>query len=120
MAKTATTTYTTKLFKKYGYTVWKTEYWDMRVRRRKDLLGFIDVLAFDENETIGVQDTSVNGMGARIKKILASPYAWDWLQEDSRTIIVIGWHKVNNRWRYKDEEIRLTDFKNGRPDEEPK
>lgn len=118
MAKTATTTYTMKLFRKFGYTVWKTEYWCSFSRKRKDLLGFIDVIAFDEGEIIGVQDTSVGNMRARVKKILASPLAWDWLQEDSRTIIVVGWEKVKNRWTYREEEILLSDFKEGRPNED--
>ncbi len=117
MAKTATTTHTMKLFRKYGYKVWKTEYWCSFSRKRKDLLGFIDVIAFDEVETIGIQDTSAGNMGARVKKILASPLAWDWLQEESRTIIVVGWKKVKNRWTHTDREIMLSDFKEGRPND---
>jgi len=116
MAKTATTTHTLKMYRKYGYTVWKTEYWCSFSRKRKDLLGFIDVLAFDENEIIGIQDTSVGNMKARIKKILASPLAWDWLQDESRTIIVLGWEKVGGRWKHKDHEVRLGDFTDGRPE----
>ena len=117
MAKTSTTRHTMKLFWKYNYVVWKTEYWCSFSRKRKDLLGFIDVLAFDENEIIGIQDTSAGNMGARVKKILASPLAWDWLQDPTRTIIVVGWKKVKNRWVHEEEEIRLGDFKDGRPNE---
>ncbi len=117
MAKTATTTHTMKLFRKFGYTVWKTEYWCSFSKRRKDLLGFIDVIAFDDVEIIGIQDTSVGNMKARRKKILASPLAWDWLQESSRSIIIVGWEKLKNRWTYKEEEVILEDFKEGRPNE---
>ena len=118
MAKTSTTTHTMKLFRKFNYTVWKTEHWCSFSRKRKDLLGFIDVIAFDEVEIIGVQDTSKGNVGARIKKILASPLAWDWLQQENRAIIVVGWHKVKNRWAYEEEEILLSHFKEGRPNEQ--
>lgn len=124
--KTASTAMTMTLYREQGFTVWKTEYYfkqpGMPFGRRKDLLGFIDVLAFNKDEIIGVQDTSLTNMGARKKKILASPYAWDWLQNPHRTIEVVGWKKYDKPvdrkyWRPTVKEITLADFTNGRPEE---
>lgn len=124
--KTASTAMTMKLYREQDYTVWKTEYYfkqpGMAFGRRKDLLGFIDVLAFTDDETIGVQDTSHSNMGARRKKILASAYAWDWLQHPDRKIHIVGWKKYDKPverkyWRPTVKEITIKDFADGRPED---
>jgi hypothetical protein len=106
-----------------GYVVWKTEHWCSFSRKRKDLLGFIDVLAFNDDIMIGVQDTTWGQVSARKKKILASPLAWDWLGSSERTIEIIGWKapdkdKGRHRWEHKILHITLEDFIHGRPEPE--
>lgn len=124
MAKTASTQMTMRHYEAEGYSVVKTEYWfkqpGMPFGRRKDLLGFIDILAFSGVEWIGVQDTSKTNMRAREKKILASPYAWDWLQNPHHRIHIVGWKKYDKPvdrkyWRPTVKEITLEDFTDGRP-----
>ena len=46
------------------------EYWNPFARVRKDLFGFIDILAInDEGEVLAVQTTSYTNINARCKKI---------------------------------------------------
>ena len=124
MAKTASTQMTMRHYEEQGFSTWKCEYYfkqpGMPFGRRKDLLGFIDILAFNNDEWIGVQDTSKTNMRAREKKILASPYAWDWLLNPSHLIHVVGWKKYDKPvdrkyWRPTVKEITLGDFVDGRP-----
>ena len=98
MAKTASTQMTMRHYEDQGFHTWKCEYYfkqpGMPFGRRKDLLGFID--------------------------ILACPYAWDWLLNPSHRIHVVGWKKydkpVNRKyWRPTVKEITLEDFVDGRP-----
>ena len=118
--KGASCTRTLNIYRKQGFTVEKVEYWCGFSRRRKDFLGVIDVIAFDDSTIVGVQDTSYSNISARKKKILASPLAWEWLQSPHRTIEVIG-HKApdkekgRHRWEHKIIPITLEDFTDGRP-----
>ena len=122
-SKGASCVRTMDLYRSLGYTVWKMEHWCHFSRKRKDFLGFIDVLAFDDEKIIGIQDTTWGQTAARKKKILASPLAWDWLQCPSRVIEIVG-HKApdkakgRHRWEHKIIEIILEDFTDGRPHEQ--
>ncbi len=111
---------TMDLYRKYYPVVWKMEYWCGFSRKRKDFLGFIDVLALNGDETVGIQDTTWGQVSVRKKKILASPLAWEWLQSPQRTIEIIGWKAPDKeqgryRWEYKTIPITLKDFTNGKP-----
>ena len=122
MAKGSSCARTMAIYRKLGYTVEKVEYWCGFSRKRKDFLGIIDVIAFNDSIIIGVQDTTWGQVSVRRKKILASPLAWEWLQSPHRTIEIIG-HKEpdksvgRHRWEHKVIPITQEDFKNGRPDE---
>lgn len=121
--KTASTKRTMDYYRDQGYAVEKTERWCSFSNRRKDFLGFIDVMVWKGPQWFGIQDTSTGNMGARRKKILASPYAWDWLQCEEHHIFVIGWKKYDKPverkyWRPTVKEITIADFPNGRPEEE--
>ncbi len=70
---------------------------------RQDAFGFIDILAFRDMDVAAVQATSTGNMGARIKKILASPIAERWIRAwPDRVIFVIGWKRyakpVDRKW----------------------
>lgn len=117
----STTARTRKLYEESGYTAWKTEYWCGFSHKRKDLFGFMDILAFNDTQTIGVQDTSWANTSARKNKILASPIAYDWLLSTCRQIHVVGWKAPDksvgrHRWTHKIIIIAPADFKEGRPD----
>lgn len=120
MAKGASCARTMKIYRDLGLTVWKVEYWCGFSRKRKDFLGIIDVVAFDNTTIIGIQDTTWGQTGTRRSKILASPLAWEWLQSPHRTIEIIG-HKApdkekgRHRWEHKIIPITLEDFTNGKP-----
>jgi len=88
-----------------GFLAEVTEHWNQYARIRKDLFGFIDIVAVKDKVTIGVQTTSYGNMGARVKKIqesenLAKLLAGGW------RIIVHGWRKnKSNRWEVKEREL---------------
>lgn len=49
------------------------ERWNAFARIRQDLFGIIDIVALDEQQTLGVQTTSWTNVSARVKKIADSP-----------------------------------------------
>jgi hypothetical protein len=121
MAKGASCARTLDHYRKIGWPiVWKVEHWCSFSRKRKDLLGFIDVLVAGDLITLGVQDTTWGQVSARKRKILASPLAYDWLKSPNRQVEIIGWKapdklKGRHRWEHKIVEITLKDFIHGRP-----
>lgn len=123
MAKGASCARTMALYRKDYPVVWKVEYWCGFSRKRKDFLGVLDVLAFNDEIIVGIQDTTWGQTSVRRKKILASPLAWEWLQSPHRTIEIIG-HKApdkskgRHRWEHKVIPITLEDFTDGRPSDE--
>lgn len=90
------TSRTLKLLRDEGKIVNITEHWNSFTRQRKDLFGFIDIIALDvsEKKTWGIQCTSTGNMSARVKKICTEcrDYALAWL-EVGNNIEVIGWSK---------------------------
>ena len=83
---------------------------------RKDLFGFIDIIAItDEHQIVAYQATSTSNMSARKTKILTEcgGTAKAWLEAGGR-IIVIGWKEYATRidrrkWRETETEITLAD-----------
>lgn len=76
-----------------GYEPWVVEHWDSFARKRRDLWGFVDILALRGDEILAVQTTSASGVSARVKKITAS----DWLASVRKAGIrveVHGWRKA--------------------------
>ena len=81
------------------------EKWNSWGRVRVDLFGIIDVIAIsDEFETVGIQTTTLNNIGARIKKIGDSEAVGD-LRKAGWKIHVHGWYKKNNRWHVKEVDV---------------
>jgi len=74
-----------------------TEKWCSWSKRRKDLFGFIDILAIKDGDTVAIQVTSYSNVSARVKKITES-VALGPLRKANWTILVEGWHKKNGRW----------------------
>ena len=80
-----------------GWTVEVVEKWVPGANIRKDLFGFIDLMAIKDEQTLAVQATSYSNISARVKKIEASDYLAA-VRKANWSIWVIGWRKVNNRW----------------------
>ena len=63
-------------------------------RVKKDLFGFIDILAIKGDVTLAVQATSRSNVSARVKKCKAS--------ENLDTVLAAGWHVQVWGWYEKD------------------
>lgn len=84
----------------HGYMPWVVEHWNSFTRRRNDLFGFGDILAIGHGEIVIVQTTSTGNMSARQKKILANPYAHEWVKAGG-TIVLHGWSKKGPKGKRK-------------------
>lgn len=88
-----------------GYLVDVVERWIPGANIRKDLYGFIDILALKGKETLAVQTTSAGNMSARCKKI-ADHENVGAVREAGWTIHVHGWHQDDKRkWHCKVKDV---------------
>jgi len=88
-----------------GYLCEGVEKWNSFTRTRKDLFGFIDIIAIKANETLAVQTTSKSNMSARVNKI-ADADTVAMVRMAGWQIHVHGWAKnKSNRW-----ELKVTDI----------
>lgn len=87
-------------------------------KQRKDLFGFIDIVAIDceAKTTWGIQATSTGNINSRIKKICVEckENALAWIKSGNK-IEVIGWSKKGAKgkrklWTPSRVEITLEDF----------
>lgn len=92
------------LLRKEGYFVWHCETWCAFSRKKKDLLGFADLLAIKESEMVAVQTTSRGNMSARRKKILSRESYPHWKAAKGK-VLLHGWFKKANRWQVKTEQL---------------
>ena len=101
------------LLREQGYTPWIVEYWNAYARIRKDLYGFIDIVALKENTPglLGVQTTSGSNVSARITKIRANPLHRLWLSCGNR-IQVHGWRKLTRGFSRPTWQCQITDIEN--------
>lgn len=97
---TSPTQLTLKLLREDGWTVEVVEKWIPGANIRKDLFGFIDLVALKDDQTLGVQATSYSNISARVKKI-ESAELLSAVRKASWQVWVIGWRKQNNRWVHK-------------------
>ena len=91
---------TLKLLREDGWTVEVVEKWIPGANIRKDLFGFIDLVALKDDQTLGVQATSYSNISARVKKI-ENAELLSAVRKASWRVWVIGWRKQNNRWVHK-------------------
>ena len=96
------TSRTLEHYRRCGYHIDIAERWIQATRQRRDLFNFVDLVAFNDDETLAIQATSTGNMNARVNKILELRAAWDWIQAEGRKIVVIGWKKyakpVDRKW----------------------
>lgn len=83
------------LLRKRGYTVYITEYWQAYAKIRKDLYGWIDIMAInpETQETLGVQTTTGTNLSARIKKAEGLDAYHEWLK-CGNVAEFHGWRKI--------------------------
>lgn len=80
-----------------GYTAEVVERWVPGANVRKDLFGFVDVLALRGEETLAVQATSADNVSARVHKICDAPTLAA-VREAGWRIEVWGWGKKGRYW----------------------
>lgn len=87
-----------KHLRKLGYLAEVTEKTIPRVFIKKDLFGFIDILAIRDGEVLGVQATSGDNVAARVTKI-ANHDNVGAVRKANIRIVVHGWRKnAKKRW----------------------
>lgn len=85
-----------------GYMVEIVERWNQFARVRKDLFGFIDILAIKGDQVVGVQVTAGNGDVAKhIDKIRSLQSSSVWLDSPHRSIVIHSWEKRGERGQRK-------------------
>lgn len=99
---TSPTQRTLKKLRDEGYRAEVVEKWIPQARRRKDLFGFIDVLAVGHGKTVGVQSTTSAHLAERVAKCSASEALSD-VHDSGWVILCHGWRKNSkNRWVCKE------------------
>lgn len=88
---------TLKKLRDDGWIAEVVERWVPGANIRKDLFGWIDIMALRDGQTLAVQCTSCSNMSARVKKIEESETIAE-VRKAGWSVWVIGWRKVNNRW----------------------
>jgi len=104
---------TLKRLRDQGYMAEVVEKYNQFSRTRKDLFGYIDVVAIDPACTLGVQSTSRGNISSRKKKILTEcrDAAQAWLAGPARRIEIWGWGKnKKGRWECRVVEITQADL----------
>ena len=106
---------TLQFYRDHGLAIEVVERWIPQTRRRKDLFGFIDLVAITADHTFGIQATSTGNMSSRLEKIRGSELARLWLSTPSRRLCVIGWRKYakperGRYWRPTERIVTLDDL----------
>lgn len=93
------------------------EKWIPHTPITQDLFGFADIIALDgENGSLLIQVTSLSNVPSRVRKVVESQAAKEWLEAGNR-IEVWGWGKRKNvkkagvrLWRIREVSIVLEDI----------
>lgn len=84
---------TLNFIRNQGYVAEVVERWIPGANKRRDFLGIIDIIAFNEDQTVGVQSCG-EAFAAHRDKILKSATAAQWLSSPHRLLALIGWRPV--------------------------
>lgn len=87
-----------------GYLADVVEKWIPQARKRKDLYGFIDILAIKDSEIVGVQATSGSNVAHRVDKIINHENIGAVRKANIR-ILVHGWAKSKGRWKLREVDV---------------
>lgn len=99
--------------KKRGWTAQVVEQTIPRTFIKRDLFGFIDIIAITPTATIGIQATSGTNHAARMTKARQQPHFAAWLAA-GRTFAVWSWTKRGDRgkrklWALREESVHESD-----------
>lgn len=98
--------------RKQGWKPDVVERWLPRAKVRKDLFGFIDIVALDGQYGVhGIQATSSDNITHRQEKLLELPLVLAWLDAGNR-LSIVGWAKRGPRgarklWTPRQVAVRL-------------
>jgi len=86
-----------KHLKDRGYVVGKVGYYNARIKRNKDLYGFLDLVGLHpcEKGVLGIQTTTSGHLAERVKKAENLEAYWDWLGS-SNDVEFHGWRKIKH------------------------
>ncbi len=85
-----------------GYVAEVVEKWIPGANIRRDLFGFIDIVAIRENEVLGVQSTSGGNVASRVAKISEAEHVGA-VRKAGIKIFVHGWRKgANGKWTLRE------------------
>jgi hypothetical protein len=94
-----------KVLRGRGYLADVTEKWIPGANIRRDLFGFIDVLAIKEGEIVGVQACSATDVARRIDKI-SNHENVGIVRQCGMKLFVHGWRKNSkNRWVLREVDV---------------
>jgi len=119
MAKTLPGERSLQYLRKEGWWAFTVERWIQQARKRIDVAGFGDILAWRGSLTALVQTTTRTNVGAHRWKIASDECykgAKAWLTGPNRVIILHGWWKQQTgsmkkpRWRLNEEVWTLKDI----------
>jgi hypothetical protein len=125
-----------RYLRKLGYTAEVCEQFRARVEGKKqrqifqggyhkDLFGFMDILAYNDQETIAVQTTSRNQIAAHVRKYRSDEETAERIQEwlcgqPNRRFVIHGWECVevpnkrgagsHARWQVTEREVTAEDL----------
>ena len=71
---------------------------------RRDLFGFLDLVAVRDGETLGVQTTSYTNVSAHLRKIADAEHIGA-VREAGWRLVVHGWRKVGHRWVVREVDV---------------
>lgn len=95
-----------KVLRDAGWQCAVVEKWNPAIKRRKDLFGFIDILAVREGKTLAVQTTSNSNCAARYRKIKTECAAeFEQVRAAGWVVHVHGWAKSKGRWKLREIEV---------------
>jgi hypothetical protein len=89
---TTNTARTLKYLRDHGYQAEVVERYLPYVKRRKDLFGFIDIIAINGENILGVQSCDGSAFAEHDKKIIACPKTNLWLASGG-LLWLMGWRK---------------------------
>jgi hypothetical protein len=98
---------TKKLYEGMGYHVGIVERWIGPAKKRIDLFGMFDLIAFQGNLVVGIQATSGDHVSERVRKVLENPLLAEWCESKDRCATVVGWSKQGARGKRKTWDSRI-------------
>ena len=109
---TSNTQRTMTQLRKKGWVCAVVEKWNHHVKIRQDLWGWMDVIAYKDDITVGIQVCSMTGRKEHLNKILANKYTKSWSASENRLIQLWSWRKLKVKrggkafkWEAKIEEV---------------